>query len=284
MTETTTRKGQKATSLLDNDVSDCNSYALCSDAHPYSVHLPYVTNCLLYQHQDQGCYLGQKQIQKWTENDLLLARQRFHKSRQQHTSSKASWFWHGWWVLCTHSATWQELTALRIPRSKLTSGRLARRWKDSCMKWKLHMSSRVFLTWASINDITSGKIIFPHPKQSTRQTSWVLDDQEIEFLPVTPKSLSPPSQQLCKVVDSNFSITGTGVVLQLPKKPTLTMELDSSSHLPCNQGTQSTSVLGHGNAVNKCATTAGSQNLAIGKKLLLSWHFCCGHLSFKTTQ
>ena len=90
MTETTTRKGQKATSLLDNDVSDCNSYALCSDAHPYSVHLPYVTNCLLYQHQDQGCYLGQKQIQKWTENDLLLARQRFHKSRQQHTSSKAS--------------------------------------------------------------------------------------------------------------------------------------------------------------------------------------------------
>jgi hypothetical protein len=93
-----------------------------------------------------------------------------------------------------------------------------------------------------------------------------------------------PPQRLCNVVGGDFSITGTGAILRLPNKPTLTMELDPSSHLPCTQGTQSASVLAHGHAVNLCVTTADNQNLTTGQKLLLSWHFRFGHLSFKSTQ
>ena len=101
-------------------------------------------------------------------------------------------------------------------------------------------------------------------------------------LPTNIKLLPP--QRLCRISGGDFVTTGTTAILRLPDKPTLTMELDHNSHLPCCLGTRSASVLAQGHQINLCVTAASNQNLSTSQKVLLHWHFRFGHLNFTTIQ
>ena len=93
-----------------------------------------------------------------------------------------------------------------------------------------------------------------------------------------------PPQCLCHVSGGDFITNGTSAALRLPNKPHLTMELDHSSHLPSCLATRSTTVLSQGHQANLCVTIKTNQDLTTSQKILLSWHFCFGHLNFSTMQ
>ena len=101
-------------------------------------------------------------------------------------------------------------------------------------------------------------------------------------LPLSVK-LVPP-QRLCLLTGGEFISTGTTAILRLPHKPSITIELDPSSHLPCSLGTRSAFLLDQHQEVNLCVTEASNQNLTTAQKHLLTWHFRFGHVNFKTVQ
>ena len=73
-------------------------------------------------------------------------------------------------------------------------------------------------------------------------------------------------RSLCRISGGDFVTTGTTAILRLPDKPTLTMELDHNSHLPCCLGTRSASVLAQGHQINLCVTAASNQNLSTSQR------------------
>ena len=93
-----------------------------------------------------------------------------------------------------------------------------------------------------------------------------------------------PPQRLCRITGGTFALEGAHATLRLPGKSPLTIPIDPTSNLPTCVGTRSTVVLASAHQINLCVTDSANQNLTVAQKLLLTWHFCLGHLNFKAVQ
>jgi hypothetical protein len=91
-----------------------------------------------------------------------------------------------------------------------------------------------------------------------------------------------------KGVTGQFSIREEHAILEIDNHPSLTLEYESTSHLPVGLATNGKMPLGQDHMivpnVNLCITDDDNQNLTPAQKLLLMWHFRFGHRNLPQVQ